>query len=64
MIEEQGASDKSGVVSDDGRCPECGEDEMDGARCYYCGFHDYKCGFDDCKWCAPDTPEIPHSLKG
>lgn len=26
-------------IVDDGRCPECGEDEMDGARCYYCGFH-------------------------
>ncbi|WP_158010592.1 hypothetical protein [Tardibacter chloracetimidivorans] len=32
---------------DDGRCPECGEDEMDGARCYYCGFHDYNCGICD-----------------
>lgn len=34
---------------DDGRCPNCGEDEVDGARCYYCGWHDYDCGLcDDC----------------
>ena len=36
----------------DGRCPECGEDEMDGARCHYCGFHDYDCEMPDCEWCA------------
>ena len=36
---------------DNGRCPECGEDEMDGARCYYCGFHDYDCELPDCEWC-------------
>ena len=36
----------------DGRCPECGEDEMEGGRCYYCGYHNYICGFDDCELCA------------
>jgi len=34
----------------EGRCPNCGEDEMDGGRCYYCGFHDYDCGM--CEECA------------
>lgn len=39
---------------DDGRCPNCGEDEMDGARCYYCGFHDYNCGLcDECRALPP-----------
>lgn len=33
---------------DDGRCPMCGEDEIDGARCLYCGFHSYDCGFRGC----------------
>lgn len=41
------------MSGDNGRCPECGEDEMDGGRCYYCGFHDYNCGMADCAQCAP-----------
>lgn len=24
-----------------GRCPQCGEDEIDGGRCYYCGWPDH-----------------------
>lgn len=40
----------------DGRCPNCGEDEMDGARCYYCGFHEYECGLPDCEWCFSRKP--------
>jgi len=43
---------------DDGRCPECGEDEMDGARCYYCGFHDYACGLPECTWCSARDEHI------
>lgn len=39
------------MADDDGRCPNCGEDEMDGARCYYCGFHLYDCEMPDCSWC-------------
>lgn len=39
----------------DGRCPNCGEDEIDGARCYYCGWHDYDCGL--CDECRPTPPE-------
>jgi hypothetical protein len=48
----------------DGRCPECGEDEMDGARCYYCGFHDYICDIPDCSWCRArlPTPEAGESV--
>lgn len=23
---------------DNGRCPNCGEDELDGGECYYCGW--------------------------
>lgn len=42
-------------VESDGRCPECGEDEMDGGRCYYCGFHDYNCGLNDCPRCTPPS---------
>lgn len=37
--------------TDDGRCPHCDEDEMDGARCQYCGFHLYDCEMPDCQWC-------------
>ena len=34
----------------DRRCPNCGEDEVDGAKCYYCGWHDYNCGLcDECR---------------
>lgn len=35
----------------DGRCPNCAEDEMDGGRCYYCGYHEYSCDLPDCRWC-------------
>ena len=27
--------------TEDGRCPACGEDELDGGRCMYCGHRDY-----------------------
>lgn len=40
---------------DDGRCPKCGEDEMDGGRCHYCGFHDYNCGL--CDECVKEIPD-------
>ena len=37
-------------IEDDGRCPNCGEDEVDGAICYYCGWHNYNCGIcEDCR---------------
>ena len=40
----------------EGRCPNCGEDELDGARCYYCGWHDYNCGLcDDCRQALGET---------
>jgi hypothetical protein len=34
-----------------GRCPNCGEDELEGpgGKCLYCGWHDYDCEVcDDC----------------
>ena len=40
----------------DGRCPNCAEDEMDGGRCYYCGYHEYSCDLPDCRWCN-DLPK-------
>ncbi len=48
----------------DGRCPNCGEDEMDGARCYYCGFHDYECGLPECQWCARAADTHNHQREG
>lgn len=45
------------MTIDDGRCPNCGEDEMDGARCYYCGFHEYSCDFPECTWCNDALPQ-------
>lgn len=43
---EPGASNTTDLPDDedpaDGRCPECGEDEMDGGRCHYCGYKAYR----------------------
>jgi hypothetical protein len=32
-------------AEDDGRCPQCGEDEMDPSTCKYCGYPDYYRGW-------------------
>lgn len=34
-----------------GRCPNCGEDDVDGGRCYYCGWpeHSENCLCADCR---------------
>lgn len=48
-----------GLEDDNGRCPECGEDEMDGGRCYYCGYHDYDCGVCDKCVAEPLQGETP-----
>lgn len=45
----------------DGRCPNCGEDEVDGARCYYCGWHDYNCGL--CDECLSTPTTKPRSAE-
>lgn len=47
-----------------GRCPNCGEDEMDGARCYYCGHHEYDCEMPDCERCARPQAERIESAEG